>query len=373
MKSNFKRIVLENGLTLLFEKRDLPVVSMAYMVKQGGINESIEEKGISHFIEHMLYKGTPTRDTKKIATEIERNGGELNGFTSEEITCYWCKMPSETAQIGLEVLTDMVKNPLFDQEEIEKERQVIFEEMKMRRDNPRVHVYDEIQSFLYGGPLASNLIGTKETMNSLDREKLKDLFEKTYSPSNMVLCVVGDYDFEKLKDFANNNFEKKEFELKKQEITLKNEIKTETRKGLDQANVALAFHTPLASEDKSYAAKVLTTLMGGGLSSRLFLEIREKKNLAYSVKGEAAISKDYSYCLIYVGTTKENVEKVKQLILEEFEKDITQEELDEVKKQLIGNYEIEMEDSQNQMVNLVMAEYENNAEDFYEYKKKLNK
>ena len=121
MKPRFYRKVLKNGMTLLFEKRSLPIVSVAFAVRNGGVNERISEKGISHFIEHMLYKGTPTRNAKQIAEEIEKNGGDLNGFTSEEITAYWCKMPSKHLNVALEVLSDMVKNPLFDAKELEKE------------------------------------------------------------------------------------------------------------------------------------------------------------------------------------------------------------------------------------------------------------
>ncbi|MCK5616888.1 insulinase family protein, partial [Candidatus Pacearchaeota archaeon] len=163
MPKKFQKKVLENGMTILFEKRDIPIVSVAIAVKHGGIHEAEHEKGISHFIEHMLYKGTPTRDSKAIATEIEKNGGELNGFTSEEVTAFWCKMPSIHTDIALDVLTDIVKNPLFDEKELEKERKVIFEEMKMRKDSPRVFVLDEIQEHLYKSPLGKNLIGTKET------------------------------------------------------------------------------------------------------------------------------------------------------------------------------------------------------------------
>jgi len=137
MRGKFFRKVLKNGMTVLFEKRDIPVVSVAFAVRNGGVNESTNEKGISHFIEHMLYKGTPTRNAKKIAEEIERNGGDLNGFTAETITAYWCKMPSKHLDIALEVLSDMVKNSLFDEKEMEKERKVIFEEIKKYHDNPK--------------------------------------------------------------------------------------------------------------------------------------------------------------------------------------------------------------------------------------------
>ncbi len=375
MKPKFYRKVLKNGMTVLFEKRDIPVVGVAFAVRNGGINESDEEKGISHFIEHMLYKGTPTRDSKKIAEEIEKNGGELNGFTDEEITAYWCKMPSKHLDIALEVLSDMVKNPLFDEKELEKERKVIFEEIKMRKDIPRVYVYDKIKEFLYDKPFGPSLIGTYDTMNSIDRKKIIDKFKKIYTPNNLILCVVGDADFDKIVEFVNRNFGKEKGEVPRFKVKLTNSEKIEFRKGIDQVNLVFAFHTPLAKDKKNYAAQVLNCLMGGGMSSRLFQEIREKRNLAYAVKGEVEIGRDYSYSLIYVGTTKENVDIVKKLILEEFEKvakDLGEGELEQVKEQLIGNYQISMEDSQSQMVNLLSYEINGNAGEFYDFEKNIS-
>src|SRR3989339_426123 len=269
MKENFYKKVLDNGMVILFEKRNLPVVSVAIAVKFGGINESIEEKGIAHFIEHMLYKGTPTRDLKKISEEIEKNGGELNGFTGEEVTAYWCKMPSRHLKIALDVLSDMIKNPLFDEVELEKEREVIFEEIKMHKDNPRLHVFDGLKDVLYEGSLGMNLAGTYETMNSINRKKIVKKFNEIYRPNNLVLAVVGDADFDEIVKFA-----------------------------------------------------------------------------------------------------QKSVEKIKGLILDEFKKvsnKLTEEELSQVKNQLIGNYQISMEDSQDQMVNLLVSEIHGDAFSFYDY------
>ena len=233
MKEQFRRKVLANGMTILFEKRDIPVVSVAFAVKYGAINETVSEKGLAHFIEHMLYKGTPKRNWKEIAEEIEKNGGELNGFTGEMMTVYFCKMPSKHIDIALEVLSDMVKNPLFDEKEIEKERKVIFEEIKMHCDNPRLHVFDEIQKILYDGTLGINIIGTHETMNSIDRKKMVNKFKEIYKPNNMVLCVVGDVDFDKLVDFVEKNFKDKPGKkISIQKFNLKNESKNEKRKGI---------------------------------------------------------------------------------------------------------------------------------------------
>lgn len=376
MKDNFRKKVLKNGMTVIFEKRDIPVVSVAFAVRCGGVNESAEEKGISHFIEHLLYKGTPTRNSRKIAEDIERNGGDLNGFTSETVTAYWCKMPSKHLDVALEVLSDMIKNPLFDEREIEKERQVIFEEIKMYKDNPRAHALEEIHKYLFDKPFGIPLIGTYDTMNSINREKILKRFEEVYSPNNMILSIVGDTDFDKLVEFVEKNFSNKKGNVPKFKIKNKNDTNIEKRKGIDQANLVFAYHVPLSDDKKSYAAKILSTLMAGGMSSRLFSEIREKRNLAYAVKGDSEISKYFSFNFIYVGTTKENVETVKKIILEEFEKvanDLTEGELEQLKEQMIGNYQISMEDSQSQMVNLLLEEVNGEAEKFYDFEKNISK
>ena len=375
MKPKFYRKILNNGMTIIFEKRELPVVAVAFAVRNGGINEAISEKGISHFIEHMLYKGTPTRNAKKIAEEIEKRGGELNGFTDEAITAYWCKIPSKHLNIALEVLADMVKNPLFDQKELEKERKVIFEEIKMRKDNPHIYVLDNIQRELYSGTLGANLIGTYETMKKIDRKKIVDKFRQIYRPNNVILGIVGDANFEDIVRFAKENFGKTKGKVPKIKFSEKNATKIEKRKGIDQANLIFAYHVPLSTNKKCYAAEVLGTLMAGGMSSRLFSEIREKRNLAYSVKGDSSITRFFAYNFVYVGTTKQNVEIVKRIMLEEFKKvaeSLTEKELNQVKEQLIGNYHISMEDSQMQLINLLLHEIDGNAKEFYDFEKNVS-
>jgi len=375
MKPQFYRKILKNGMTIIFEKRNLPVVAVAFAVRNGGINENISEKGISHFIEHMLYKGTPTRNAKKIAEEIEKRGGELNGFTEEAITAYWCKIPSRHLNTAFEVLSDMIKNPLFDEKELEKERKVIFEEIKMRKDNPHIYVLDHIQRELYNGTLGKDLIGTYETMSNISRKKILEKFKKIYQPNNMILGIVGDADFEEIIQFAEKNFGETRGKVPEIEFSKKNEIKIEKRKGIDQANLIFAYHVPLATNKKCYAAEVLGTIMAGGMSSRLFSEIREKRNLAYSVKGDSSINRFFAYNSVYVGTTKQNVELVKKIILEEFKKvaeKLTEKELNQVKEQLIGNYHISMEDSQMQLVNLLLHEIDGNAKEFYDFEKNIS-
>lgn len=374
MKPNFKRKVLKNGLTLLFEPRSLPVVSVVFAVRCGAINEAVSEKGISHFIEHLLYKGTPKRNAQQIASEIERNGGELNGFTGEDVTGFYCKMPSEHLDIALDVLSDMIKNPKFDANELEKERKVIFEEINLYKDNPLYYVHNEYQKYLYKGTLALPIIGTHKSMNSINKEKILKRFKEVYQPNNMIFCVVGNTNFNKLIKFCKENFGNEKGKIKKYKNKEINKIKVEKRKAIDQANLVFAYHVPLAFNEKNYAARILSVLMAGGMSSRLFSEIREKRNLAYAVKGHSDISKNYAHSVIYVGTTKENVNLVKKIILQEFKKvakSLTLKELNEVKKQIIGNHKLAMEDSQTQMSNLLEYELHGNASDFYDYEKNI--
>jgi predicted Zn-dependent peptidase len=368
----YKKIV--KGITILFEKRNIPVVSIAFAIKHGGINESPSEKGISHFIEHMLYKGTEKRNSKKIAEEIEKRGGELNGLTDEILTAYWCKLPSKYLDVGLDVLGDMIKNPLFDEKEIEKERKVIFEEIKMNEDNPIRYSFDGIQKLLYTGTVGMPLAGTYETMNSIGKEKLFEKFKEVYKSNNLILGVVGNADFDKICDFVDKNFEYQKGKIPEQEFDLKNESKIEKRAGINQTNMILAYHIPIAIDKRCYAARVLNEILTGGLSSRLFEEIREKRNLAYSIKGISEITKNYAYTLIYVGTTKERVDEVKKIILKEIRKvyeTLTSKELEEIKEQLIGNYQISMEDSQSQLINLIYSETVSKAEDFYNFEKNI--
>ena len=374
MKPKFYRKVLTNGMTVIFEKRSLPIVSVAFAVKSGGMYETSSEKGISHFIEHMLYKGTPTRNAKQIAEDIEKNGGDLNGFTGEAITAYHCKIPSKHLNIALEVLGDLVKNPLFDEKEIEKQRYVIFEEIKMHQDNPIRHVFEGIHSSLYKKPFGIPLIGTNKILSSMTREKIIKRFRQVYQPNNMILCVVGNTDFNKVVEFAKKNFGNTKGNLPKFKIVKKNESRTEKRKGIDQANLVFAHHVPTSKEKRNYAAFVLNVLMAGGASSRLFQEIREKRNLAYAIKGESDINRDFAHNLIYVGTSKQNVEKVKKIILDEFEKvskELSEKELSQVKEQIIGNHQISIEDSQNQMANLLYNEINGNAKKAYEFEKNI--
>ncbi len=374
MPKNFYRKVLRNGMTIILEKRSLPVVSVAFAIRSGGMHESLHEKGISHFIEHMIYKGTKKRTYRQISKEIEKNGGILNGFTDEPVTAFWCKMPSRKLDIALDVLSDMIKDSLFDENETDKERKVIIEEIKMNKDDPARRVFRGMQSCLYKEPFGISPLGTEKTLNSITREDLVRRFKKFYQPNNLVLCVVGNAEFRKLIDFAEKNFGNERGEKPRFRIEKRNQTKTEKRKDINQANLAFGYHVPASITKKHYAALVLNTLMAEGLSSRLFYEIRERRNLAYSISEYTDISKEFAYNVIFVGAKKGSVDEVKKIIMNEFKKvsaGLSENELNQVKEQIIGNTEVSIEDSYSQMLNLLTFELEGNAKDAYDFAKNI--
>lgn len=355
MKAKFERKVLKNGMTVVFEKRDNEVVSIAFAVRYGSANEGMDEKGIAHFIEHLMYKGTAKRTSKNISEEIEKKGGVLNGFTSEQITAYWCKLPSEYLMVGLNVLSDMILNSKYDPAELDKEKHVIFEEMKMWKDSPQLRVIDKTREGLFTGSLGEGGIGTEDSLNKMGREEIVKKVSEVYGTNQMILCVVGDAEFSDVCEFAEKTFPKNDVSIENIKFSKQITKKVEKRKGVDQANFTFSYHIPSLQEDGYYVALLLNGILSGGMSSRLFQEIREKRNLAYSVKGSVNSDKEYGFSSIFVGAKQENLKKVEELIVEEFEKikDLDEKELEEVKGELIGNRKISSEDSQEQMMELL--------------------
>jgi predicted Zn-dependent peptidase len=373
-KKKFFRKKLKNGISVFLEKRDLPVVSVSITNRFGGAFEDSGEKGVAHFIEHLLFTGTKNRTHEDISREIEKRGGILNAFTSHEVTSYWFKLPSEHLFLGLDVLTDMLKNPKFDEEKFEKEKKVILEEIKLYHDDPAKDVFNLIEKNLYEKPFGELIIGSKETVSNLKRDNVVDYFEKHYSPENYFVVVVGDANFEEVCEYFEENFElgNKNFEIKK--IVKKNGDIVEERAGVDQANFVFATHAPLMKE-KGYAAlEILNAYLASGMSSKLFLEIREKRGLAYTVRGSIEAEKNYSFYNIYVGTTKEAVDEVKKIILEEFdkiEKEMTEENLEEAKERLIGLKKVRSEESMSVMQELIFEELNDNIKGHYEFEDKI--
>lgn len=372
----FTKKVLANGLTILHEERDVPVTTVAIASRFGAEYELESEKGISHVIEHLCFKGTKKRMAKEISSEIEKIGGILNAFTHEEVTLYHAKLPSKHVGVAMDVLFDIYFNSNFPEEEIKKEIKVICEEIKMRKDNPRIYVCDRLKQNLYDKPFGLNVSGDDKTILALTRKEIIEKFQKKYCPANSILCVVGNNSFEEIMSFVNKFSFPKNYPLEKMQLPKKlNLTSEEKREGIEQANLAMGFHFPTGSSKERYAAQLFNAILGDGMSSKLFLEVREKLGLVYAIKSDFDIGKDYGYLIVYAGTEKSKVKQVISIVCEEFKKmeKITLEELEEAKRQMIGNQLVMVEGSEESAINLIMEEILNDAEKYYLFEKNINK
>jgi predicted Zn-dependent peptidase len=369
----FFRKRLNNGINVLMEKRDVDVVSLSISNPFGGAFETAEEKGVAHFIEHLLFTGTKTRDHEMISREIEKKGGILNAFTDHEVTSYWFKLPSEHVFTGLDILTDMLNNAAFPEEKFEKEKKVILEEIKIYHDDPVKNVFEQIEGNLYEAPFGMTIIGNAKSVSNVSRERVIEIFKNNYNPSNYIVSIVGNADFDKICEYMEKNFKSGEGIPEAKEIKLKNAESVEERAGIDQANFVMAMHAPLPHEREYIVLNLLNAYLADGMSSKLFLEIREKRGLAYHVKGTIRPGKRYSFYTIYAGTRKESIEEVKKIILDEIGKidSMSEKDLEEMKETLIGYKKVSSEESANVMNELLYHELFGGAEEYYKFEEKV--
>lgn len=371
----FKKVVLPNGLTILHEKRDVSVTTVMLASKFGASYEEEKDKGISHFIEHLCFKGTEKRNTRQISSDVEKVGGVLNAFTDEEITAYHAVIPSNCLSIAMDVIFDIYFNPVFPEVEIEKERKVILEEIKMYRDHPRAYVVNKLKEQMYEKPFGIPIIGTEKSVASLDKKKISETHGKMYSPKNSILCVVGNNTVEEIIGLSEKLCVDRSFEIiKSKKCEERDSTGLEKRNDLEQANIAIGFHFPFLDEKDRYAAEVFNAIFGEGMSSRLFSEVREKRGLAYAVKTELATGKKYAYFLIYIGTDISKIEEVLRICVEEYKKMkiISEDEFNQAKEQIIGNRKVELEGSSETAIGLIMEELHGDAENHYLYDQKIN-
>jgi predicted Zn-dependent peptidase len=371
---DFYRKKLDNGVTLILEKRNTPVVAVSTSVKFGAQYESANIKGISHFIEHLVFKGTKNRNVIEIPQEIEKRGGMINAFTSEEVTSFWNKLPRNYFSLGMDISRDLVLNPVFENDALERERKVILEEIKMYHDNPGSYVMEKIKELLYKPPFNNSIAGTLKTVSGLTREKVIEIFNSVYSTNNMIVCVVGNVYWEEVL-MEGKKFPKKNKQIKSLPILTSNSSAMEKREGIDQSHEVLGFHMPKLTDKNRYAAEIFDSILGGGMSSRLFQEVREKRGLCYAIKTHLEQSRDYSYEMIYTGTTKDKVLKVKKLVLKEIIKlkDLDKKDFEESKERLIGQRKINSEKSESTMIELLQEELGGNSENYYKYEEGISK
>lgn len=373
--TKFNRKILENGLTILHEKRDVDVSSVMISVPFGAIHENEREKGVAHFIEHLCFKGTEKRTAKEIASELEGVGGNLNAFTGEEMTAYHVKLPSNHLELAVDVLSDIFFNASFPEEEVKRESNVILEEIKMYHDNPRAHVLESIKSNLYSGPFGMFIAGTEKTVKSMDRDFLLKKHRSIYVPKNTVISVVGNNDFDEVLKVIKKyiGFEREGISLEEINVEKKIVESFEKRNDLMQTNLALGVHLCKVSDDEVYAVEVFNEILGSGMSSRLFTEVRERRGLVYLVRSELDIGRNYGYMIIFAGTDKDKVKEVIDVCKQEFSmmENLSEEELERAKVQVIGKHKIESENSNDTALKLIIHEFAGDVKDYYSFPEKI--
>lgn len=372
--SNYNKKILENGLRVL----TIPIenansVTILVLVGTGSRYETKDINGISHFLEHMFFKGTEKRPTTLAISEtLDAVGGEYNAFTSKEMTGYWAKVDKKHFDIALDWLADILLNSKFDAEEIEREKGVIIEEVNMYLDTPTAYIGDLWEELLYGDqPAGWKVIGDKENILSFNREKITEYFEKHYSPKNMIVCVAGGFERKDVEDKIKNYFSAKDARSAGAEKVKTKESQTEPNillhnKKTDQTHFCLGARAYDLFSEKKYALALLSVILGGNMSSRLFIEVRERNGLAYSIHTSADSATDAGYLVTQAGIDHKNLEKSIKIILQEYKKikeeEISEKELQKAKDYLKGRMSLSLDSSDYQASFYGLAELlEDNA------------
>lgn len=360
----YRKTVLENGLRIVTEEvPHVKSISLGFWVGAGTRHETVEINGISHFLEHMMFKGTQKRTSRDIAEALDAVGGQLNAFTTKEFTCYYAKALDEHLDLSLDVLSDMFFNSLFSEKDIEKEKHVIEEEIKMYEDSPDELIHDLfIKSAWPKHSLGRPILGTIETIGSFDRTKITDYFNSHYIPSSIVVAVAGHIKHDEIVNKITKLFsDMKPRNVLKSETPPPIEHKvTNMRKDTGQVQICLG--TPGLNQDHEdiYAMYLINNILGGGLSSRLLQEIREERGLAYSVYSYHTAFCDTGLFTVYAGCSPNKYQQAIELIIKELNKlvkeGITAKELQKGVEQIKGSLYLSLESAGSRMTRIGRTE-----------------
>jgi len=359
------REILPNGLIVLSEEmRHIRSISIGIWMKTGSRDETAELNGISHFTEHMVFKGTTSRSARDIARQVDSIGGNMDAFTGKETICFNIKVLDEHLPIALDILSDLVLNPTFAEKDITREKGVILEEIKMDEDNPDYLVHELFtQNFWKDHPLGKPILGTKDTVRSFEQEKLFDFYRHRFVPNNMIISAAGNLNHARFMNlikerFMGLNSVPNGFHQPAPAVTPR--IITRNKKSLEQVQLCLGVPSHPISHEKRYVSYVLNTVLGGGMSSRLFQKIREDQGLVYSIYSDLNPYRDTGCLSVYAGTSLESTPNVVGSILAEFHElksdVIPPEELRRAKDQLKGSLMLSLESSTSRMSNLARQE-----------------
>jgi predicted Zn-dependent peptidase len=359
----FKKEYLSNGIPVVMEPlKNMRSVAIGIWVKVGSRNEALDENGISHFLEHMFFKGTHKRTAKDIAIEIDSLGGELNAFTSKENTAFYVKILDEYIEKGVELLSDIFLHSTFPEEDIEKEKRIIKEEIKMVEDTPDDYVHDLFNQTIWGDTgLGQSVLGRRETVKSFIRDDLITHIKKYYGIKDVIIACAGNFEPESLLVILNKNLGslRRGSEPVKDTHPLFNSRVEVFHKELSEAHVCMGVEGIPQASEKRYSLSVLNTILGAGVSSRLFQEIREKRGLTYSIYSFVSSYFDTGIWGIYAGVGRKRVRELVELILEEannLKDTLTEVELERAKNHLKGNIVLGLESTGSRMNNIARQE-----------------
>ena len=362
---NIRRQVLPNGLTIITEQmQHIRSASIGIWLQTGSRDEDAAWNGISHFIEHMLFKGTEHRTAEEIARQVDSIGGNMDAFTAKECICFNVKVLDEHLPVALEILSDLVLHPVFDSNDITRERGVILEEIKMDEDNPDYLVHEIFtQNFWKDHPLGKPILGTKETVKKFERAAVLDTYSHRFAPGNIIVSAAGNLDHDRFVELVTKHFEhmkprKNGFHSPVPKIVSK--ITLRNKKALEQVQLCLGVRSHPIAHEKRHAGYILNTLLGGGMSSRLSQNIRERQGLVYSIYSDLNPYRDTGCLAVYAGTSRESASKVVQSVVSEFHKlkadPVPADELRRSKDQLKGSLMLSLESSSARMSNLARQE-----------------
>ncbi len=360
-----QRTVLPNGVRIVTEAMPhVRSVSVGLWIGAGSRREKPPENGLCHFIEHMLFKGTKTRTAEQIARSVDSIGGNLDAFTAKELVSFNTKVLDDHLPQAFDVLSDLVLNPLFDPRDIEKEKGVVLEELKMDADNPEYLVHEIFSAnFWKGHPLGKPILGTRDTVRRFHRDMIASYYQGAYVPSNMTITAAGRLTHGRLVELARERFEALPPGPAAQPDpapATHARLAIRNKKSLEQVHVCLGVPSFPLSHEGRFACYVLNTVLGGGMSSRLFQNIRERQGLAYAVFSDLNPYRDTGCLSVYAGTSLEAARKVVDSILAEFRrlKDTPagEEELRRAKDYMKGSLMLSLESTSSRMANLARQE-----------------
>ncbi len=358
------REALDNGLRLITETMPhVRSVTIGVWLMRGSRHESDARSGIAHFVEHMLFKGTATRSAEDIAQAIDSIGGQLDAFTAKEYASYYIKVLDEHVPLAVDLLSDIVLNPAFPSDEIEREKKVILEEIKMVEDTPDDLVHELFtQHFWEGHPLGRPILGSKDTVEALTVESLREYFRGAYVASNMIVSAAGNLDHEKLRDLVQRAFgdlPRDGEPLSAAAPRVVPQVVTRTKE-LEQSHICLGTNSYPQNHGDRYVSYILNTVLGGSMSSRLFQNVREKRGLAYSVFSGLSAYRDAGNITIYAGCATEAVDEVIDLCVEELRglkrTPVAEPELRRAKDHLKGSLMLSLENTASRMSHLARQE-----------------